>query len=95
MMQGLAAPKMPPLMQMWRSFTPWLCVTGGESRQSGHKFWGSANNSNRYLVSARWVPRMLTDDQKRSRLDISRYLLSQYEDDSGDCIDRVVIQYET
>ena len=23
-------------------------------------------------VSARWVPRMLTDDQKRSRLDISR-----------------------
>ena len=35
-------------------------------------------------VSARWVPRMLTDDQERSRLDISRYLLSRYEDDPGD-----------
>ena len=31
MMQGLAAPKMPPLMKMWRSFTAWLCVTGGET----------------------------------------------------------------
>ena len=35
-------------------------------------------------VSARWVPRMLTDDQKRCRLDISKFLLSHYEDDSGD-----------
>ena len=30
-------------------------------------------------VSARWVPRMLTEDQKKSRLDIS--LLSMYKDD--------------
>ena len=29
-------------------------------------------------VLARWVPRMLTEDQKRSRLDISRYLLSRW-----------------
>ena len=46
-------------------------------------------------VSARWVPRMLTDDQKRSLLDISRYLLSRNEDDPGDFIDRVVTQDET
>ena len=46
-------------------------------------------------VSARWVPRILTDGQKRSRLDISRYLLSRYEDDPGDFIDRVVTQDET
>ena len=46
-------------------------------------------------VLARWVPRMLTDDQKRSRLDLFRYLLSRYEDDSGDFIDRVVTQDET
>ena len=46
-------------------------------------------------VSARWVPRMLADDQKQSRLDISRYLLSRYEDDPGDFIDRVVTQDET
>ena len=41
-------------------------------------------------VSAIWVPRMLTDYQKRTRLDISRYLLYRYEDDPGDFIDRVV-----
>ena len=43
-------------------------------------------------VSARWVPRMLTEDQKRSRLDISRYLLSRYEDDPEEFMDRVVTQ---
>ena len=32
-------------------------------------------------VSVRWVPRMLTDDLGSFRLDISRYLLSRYEDD--------------
>ena len=32
-------------------------------------------------VSARWLSRMLTNDQKRTRLNISRYLLSRYEDD--------------
>ena len=38
---------------------------------------------------------MLTDDQKRSLFDISRYLLSRNEDDPGDFIDRVVTQDET
>ena len=38
---------------------------------------------------------MLTDDQKRTRLDISRYLLSRYEDDPGDFIEQVVTQDET
>ena len=46
-------------------------------------------------VLARWVPGMLTDDQKKTRLDFSRYLLSPYEDDPCDFIDRVVIQDET
>ena len=46
-------------------------------------------------VSAGWVPIMLTDDQKRSRLDISRYLLSSYEGDPCDFIDRVVTQGDT
>ena len=44
-------------------------------------------------VSARWVPRMLTTDQK-SRLDISKYLLSLYEDDS-EYMHGVVTQDET
>ena len=38
---------------------------------------------------------MLTDDQKRSQLDISRYLLSHFEDDPCDFIKRVVTQDET
>ena len=46
-------------------------------------------------VWTRWVPRMLTADQKRTRLDISRYLLSCYEDDPSDFIERVEIQGET
>ena len=41
-------------------------------------------------VSAKWIPQMLTDDQKRSRLHISRYLLSRFDDDSSDFIDRIV-----
>ena len=38
---------------------------------------------------------MLTDDQKRTRLDVSRYILSRYEDDPGDFIEQVVTQDET
>ena len=37
-------------------------------------------------VSARCVPRMLTDDQKRIQINISRYLLFRYENDPGDFI---------
>ena len=38
-------------------------------------------------ISARWVPLMLTNDQKRTPLDISRNLLSGYEDDPVDFIE--------
>ena len=34
-----------------------------------------------YKVSARWIPQMLTVDQKRTQIDISWYLLSHYEED--------------
>ena len=44
---------------------------------------------------AKWVPRTLTDDQERTLLAISRYLLSRNEDDRGDFIKRVVTQGET
>ena len=47
-------------------------------------------------VLVRWVLGMLTDDQKRTRLNISRYLQSRYnEDDPGDFIEQVVTQDET
>ena len=45
-------------------------------------------------VSARWAQQMLTDDQKRTRLDISRHLLSCYEI-PGDFIEPVVTSDET
>ena len=38
---------------------------------------------------------MLTDDQKRPSFDISKYLLSRYEDGIGNFNDRVVTQDET
>ena len=38
---------------------------------------------------------MLTDDQKRTQPDISRYLMSRYEDDPEYFIKRVVTQDET
>ena len=38
---------------------------------------------------------MLNDNQKRTWLDISRYLLSCNEDDPGNFIERVVTQDET
>ena len=44
-------------------------------------------------VSARWVPRMLTDDQKQCRLDISKHLLSQYEYDPGGFIERTWVPH--
>ena len=46
-------------------------------------------------VSARWVPRMLTKDQKKIRLDISKYLLSLYEDEPEEFMPRIMTQDET
>ena len=46
-------------------------------------------------VLVRYVPRMLTDDQKKIQLNISRYLLSRYVDDPRDFIKGIVIQDET
>jgi hypothetical protein len=45
-------------------------------------------------VAARWVPRQLTGDQKRTRLDISRYRLSRY-DDEPDFIYRMITHVKT
>ena len=46
-------------------------------------------------VSARLVLRMMTDAQKRTLLDMYRYLLSRYEDDPGNFFKRDVTQDET
>lgn len=46
-------------------------------------------------VSARWVPRMLTEHQKRNRKMVCRDLLKRFNDDQGTFIDRIVTQDET
>ena len=61
----------------------------------GIRFWAVQLILTDILGMARLVPQMLTDDQKRTRLNISRYLQSRYEDDSVDFIERVVTQDET
>ena len=42
-------------------------------------------------VSARWVLRMLANDQKRTWFDSSRYLLSHFEDDPSNFIKEFLI----
>lgn len=46
-------------------------------------------------VSARWVPRMLTEDQKRKRVVISQELLQDYQADADAFLSHVVTQDET
>ena len=99
MMQGLAAPKTPPLFgynlvmcdrrRDLRSIASEVGISFGALQTIITDILGMSK------VLARWIARLLTDDQKRSRLDISRYLLSRYEDDPSDSIDRVVTQEET
>ena len=60
------------------------------------KFWGRSINPNwSHRSQLDGVPRMLSEDQKRSRLNISRYLLSRYEDDPEEFMNQVVNQDET
>ena len=98
MMDGEAAPKMLTQMKMSRSCTSWLCVIGVETSEA-IRFGAVQSILTDILgmskVLARQVPRMLTDDQKRTWLYICRYLLSPYEDDLSDFIERVVNEDET
>ena len=48
----LAAQKMPMLVKMSRSSTPWLCQDtrpAKHSKRSGHIFWGGLINTNPHL----------------------------------------------
>ena len=99
MMDVVAAPKMPPLRKMSWSCTPWLCVIGGETCEVRISLGAVQSILTTILsmpkVLARLVPRILTDDQKRTWLYISRYLFSRFGDDPSDFIKRVVTQDET
>ena len=76
MMDGLAAPKIPPLMKFSRSCPPWLCVIGDRRRdlRSIASEVGKSFGAVQYIltdilgmskVSVRRVTQMLTDDQKK------------------------------
>ena len=99
-MDGLAAPKRLPLMKIHtlvmcdrrrdlRSIAGEVAISFGAVQSILTDILGMSK------VPARRVPLMLTDDQKKTWLDISSYLLSRYEDDPGDLIERVVTQDET
>ena len=45
-------------------------------------------------VSARWVSSMFTKDQKKSRLDVSKYILSLHEDDPEEFMHQVLTKNE-
>ena len=69
------------------------------TQQSGHKVLGCTINPNQHLRCvkgfSKCVPRLLIDDQKRTQLNISKYLLTRCEDDPGDFIEQVETQDET
>ena len=46
-------------------------------------------------VSARWVPRMLTEEQKKVRVDVCTDLLSRLQAEPQTFLDRIVTQDET
>ena len=97
MIDSLLAPNMPLLMKMSRTCTPLLCVIGGQrsiASKVGISF-GAVLSILTDILGIQRLRRMLTDDQERNRLDISRYLLSHYEDDPNNFIRRVVTQDET
>lgn len=54
-----------------------------------------ANELEMRKVSARWVPRMLTDEQKKKRVDISRANLEKFQADQEKFLSRFVTMDET
>ena len=60
MMDSLAAPKMPRLLKMSLSCTPWLCVMRSIAREVGIRFGAVQSTLTDILglsmVSTRWVP---------------------------------------
>ncbi|XP_045453244.1 histone-lysine N-methyltransferase SETMAR-like [Melitaea cinxia] len=54
-----------------------------------------ANELHMKKVSARWVPRMLTDEQKKNRIDISRVNLQKFQADQENFLFRFVTMDKT
>ena len=103
-MNGLCALKRLLQTNVLSLSTVWSCVTEEKSawysyRQTDIHFGVVQSNLTNILgmskVSAKWVPRMLTKDQEKCKLDISKFLPSLYEDDPEEFMRRLVTQVET
>ena len=101
-MDGLATPKMPSLMKLSRSYTPWLCVIGVHVcvciLRSIASEVDNTMDPNRHLRYVKGFGKMGAEKvDQRSDKDsaLYLYLLSRYEDDPGDFIEQVVTQNET
>ena len=101
MMDGLAAPKIPLLIKNVKVVnTLVMCDRGRDVRGIASEVdicFGSVQSIVTEIlgmskVLARYRPRILTDDQKRTWFDISHYLVSRYEDDPDDFFERVVTE---
>ena len=53
------------------------------------------NQLNMRRICARWIPKMLNTDQKRSRVECCEQLLKRFERDGGKFMDRIVTVDET
>ena len=77
-----------------------LMCDSRRDQRSRHTFWGTTINPNRHLRYVKGFSKMgAANDDRKSEKDLARYflvsLLSRYEDDPGDFIERVVTQDET
>jgi len=53
------------------------------------------NDMGYHKCCARWVPKMLTEDHKRQRIETSREFLSRYAEQGEDFLDSIVTGDET
>ena len=81
------------VMEDRRVTTRHLALTHGISQTTVTRILHDKLHMNK--VSARWVPRMLTDAQKKRRADISQELLNEYRADPDGFLGHIVTQDET
>lgn len=70
-----------------------LCDMTGKGYGTVHRIL--TEHLNMHKVSARWVPRLLTADNKKNRVDASRKFLNRYHKEGDDMLDRIVTTDET
>lgn len=70
-----------------------ICDITGISRGTVHRIL--TDNLNMRKLSARWVPRLLTNEHKERRIEASRKFLSRYNKEGEDFLNRIITTDET